>query len=116
MQLLGSFLCNGPGTRAILEQRPWIGAAGIPQCLSLFTLVCPSEECDWGGEAALLLLGQPCKVTAALLVGAGAVGWHRECMGGHLGLVTHSGSLFCCILLLKTFRFLGTNAEVLNEL
>lgn len=55
------------------------------------------------------------QVTAGFAGGAGAAGWHRDCMGGHLGLVTHSGSLFCCILLLKNLGF-GTDVEVLNEL
>lgn len=83
------FLCNSTGPRAVLEQRPWLLTARILQCLSLFSLVCPSHECDWWGEAALLLPASSVRSLLVLLVAAGAVGSHRDCMAGHLGLVTH---------------------------
>lgn len=82
---------------AILGQRPWILTAGISQCLSPLTPVCPSSECDWWGEAALLLLGLSSMGSLlALLVAAGL---HRHCMEGIWGwelTVVHYSVVSCC--------------------
>lgn len=75
---MGSFLYNSTGSRAVLEQRAWMLAAGSPQCLSLLHWSVPVPE--WlVGRGSPAPASQLHEVTAASLLGA--QGLHGRALG-----------------------------------